>query len=68
MIDQISFQRIHVRAAKFFNILLQTPDIEIIKAALPEAAERIVAARKGQAKLSGSIGLLAAQASRDALL
>ena len=45
-----------------------SPHPKIIEASLPEAAERIVAARKWQTKLSGGVAVLAAQASRDALL
>src|ERR1700691_4282078 len=68
MIDQLPFQRIHVHVMKFFDSLPQTPHVEIVEAALPEAAKRIVAARKWQTKLSGRVALLAAQAARDALL
>jgi hypothetical protein len=67
MIDQFSFERIHVHVVKFFDSLLQAPHIKIIEATLPESTERI-AAGKWQTKLSSSIALLAAQASRDALL
>ena len=35
MIDQFSFQRIHVHVVKLFDPLLQTPHVEIIEAALP---------------------------------
>ena len=42
MIDQFSFQRVHVHVVKFFDPLLQTPNIEIVEAALPEARQRIV--------------------------
>ena len=68
MIDQFSFERIHVHVVKFFGSLLQTPDIKIVEASLPEAAERIVSTRKCQTRLSGRIALLAAQTARDALL
>jgi hypothetical protein len=34
MIDQFSFQRIHVHVVKFIDSLLQTPDIKIIEAPL----------------------------------
>ncbi len=53
MIDQFSFQRIHVHVVKFFDSLLQTPNIEIVEAALPEARQRSIAVGKRQAKLSG---------------
>jgi hypothetical protein len=37
MIDQFSFQRIHVHVMQFFNSFFQTPNIEIVKTALPES-------------------------------
>ena len=67
MIDQFSFQRIHVHVVEFFDPLLQTPYVEIIEAALPKARQRIVATGKVQIQLSGDGAPLAAQAARDAL-
>ena len=67
MIDQFSFQRIHMHVVKFFDFLLQTPHIEIVEAALPKARHRIVATWKDQIQLSGGRSPLAAQAARDAL-
>ena len=43
MIDQFSFERIHVHVVELFDSLLQTPNVEIVEAALPEAWQRIVA-------------------------
>lgn len=68
MIDQFSFERIHVHVVKFFDSLLQTPNIEIVEAALPESRQRIVAICKYQTKLSGRFALFAAQTAQDALL
>ena len=68
MIDQLSFQRIHVHVVKFFYPLLQAPHIKIIEAPLPESRQRIVAVFKFQTQLSRRFALLAAQAARDALL
>jgi hypothetical protein len=57
-----------VHLVKFFDSFLQTPDIKIVEAALPESAQRIVAADKRQTKLSSRVALLAAQTARNALL
>jgi hypothetical protein len=48
MIDQFSFQRIHMHILKFFNSLLRTPHIEIAEAALPKARLWIVTTGKDQ--------------------
>jgi hypothetical protein len=67
MIDQFSFQRIHVHVLELFDFLLQAPHVEVVKPALPEARQRIVTACKDQIQLSGGRSPLAAQAARDAL-
>jgi len=64
MIDQFSFQRIHVHVVKLFDSLLQTPHIEIVEAPLPRARRRIVAVCKVQIQLSGDRPPLATQAAR----
>jgi hypothetical protein len=68
MIDQFSFQRVHVHVMKFFHSFLQTPNIEIVEAALPEARQRIIAVCKCQTELPVRLAFFAAQAARDALL
>ena len=68
MIDQFPFERIHVHVVQFFNSLLQTPNIKIVEAPLPETAKLILAAREGQTKLSRRVAFFATQAARDALL
>ena len=68
VLDPFSFERIHVHVVKFFNLLLETPDIEVVEAALPEAAQRIVAAGERETRLPCEAALPAAQAARDALL
>jgi hypothetical protein len=67
MIDQFSFQRVHVHLVKFFDSLLQTPHIEIVEAPLPKARLRIVVAGNDQIQLSGGRSPLATQAARDPL-
>jgi len=67
VIDQSPLERIHMHVVQLFNSLLQTPNMEIVEAALPEARQRIDADRKCQTQLSGRFSLLAAQAARDAL-
>jgi hypothetical protein len=65
--DQFSFQRIHVHVVKFLDSLLQTPNIEIVEAALPKARQRIVPTSKVQVQLSGGPPFFVEQAARDAL-
>jgi hypothetical protein len=67
MIDQFSFQRVHVHVVKFFDSLLQTPYIEIVETALPKARQRIVATCKDQIQLSAKPPFFATQAARDPL-
>ena len=43
VIGQSSLQRVHVHVVELFDSLFQTPNIEIVEAALPEARQRIVA-------------------------
>jgi len=68
MIDQFSFQRVHVHAVEFFHLFFQTPDVKIIKSALPKARQRFVDFCKGQTQLPYAFPFLAAQLARDALL
>jgi len=37
VIDQFSFQRIHMHVVKFFDPPLQTPHVEVVESPLPEA-------------------------------
>jgi hypothetical protein len=67
MIDQFSFQRIHVHVVEFFKSLLQTPDIEVVKPPLPKPRLRIFAPFKAQIQLSSIRSLFPAQAPGDAL-
>jgi hypothetical protein len=67
MIDPFPLQRIHMHVVEFFASFLQTPDIKIVEASLPEAAEHVVV-RKWQTKLPGSDALAATQSARNALL
>jgi hypothetical protein len=39
--DQATFQGIHVHVLELFDFLLQTPHVEVVEAALPEARRRI---------------------------
>ena len=68
MIDPFPFQRIQVHVAELFDSLLQTPHIEILETALPEARERVVARCKYQIQLCGGRSFFAPQSARDALL
>src|SRR5258708_37813576 len=43
VIDQFSFQRVHVHVVKFFDSLLQTPHVEIAEPPLPKTRQRILA-------------------------
>jgi hypothetical protein len=40
--DQVSFNGIHVHVVKFFDEFALTPDIEIVKARLPEFGKQVV--------------------------
>jgi hypothetical protein len=67
MIDQFSFQRIHLHVLELFDSLLQTPHVKVVKPPLPKSRQRIVATCKGQIQLSRGRSPLAAQAARDVL-
>lgn len=67
MVDQFSFQRVHMHVVQLFDSLLQAPYIEIIKAALPEARPRIVVTGEDQIQSRSGGSPLAAQAARHAL-
>lgn len=67
VIDQFSFQRVHMHVVEFFNSLLQTPHVKVVKPPLPKARQQIVAACKDQIQLSGGRSPFAAEAARDAL-
>ena len=56
-----------MHVVEFFDSFLQTPDIKIVEASLPEAAEHVVV-RKWQTKLPGSDALAATQSARNAML
>jgi hypothetical protein len=68
MIDQFSFQRIHVHVVEFFDSLFQTPNVKVIESALPELARQGVFLAEAQGELVQARGAFAAQAARDALL
>jgi hypothetical protein len=53
MFDQFSLQRIHVHVVQFFDLLLQTPHLEIVETPLPKTRERIDPACEVQIQLSG---------------
>jgi hypothetical protein len=67
VIDQFSFQRVHMHVVEFFNSLLQTPHVKVVKPPLPKARQQIVATCKDQIQLSGGRSPFAAEAARDAL-
>jgi len=67
MINQFSFQRIHVHIVKLFNPFLQAPDIEVVKSSLPKPTLRIFGAFKAQIQLSSIRSLLPAQPPGDTL-
>ena len=49
---QLSFQRIHVHVVEFFDPLLQTPNVKVIEAALPEAnGEAVILVFKTKSQL-----------------
>jgi hypothetical protein len=68
MIDQFSFQRVHVHVVELLDSLLQTPDVEVVKPPLPKPRLRILSNIKAQIQLSGIRSLFPAQAPGDALL
>ena len=51
MSDQFSFYGIHVHVLKFLDKLGLTPDIEIVKARLPELGQGVVRLRKRKCEL-----------------
>ena len=57
-----------MHVVELFDSLFQTPDVEVVKTALPQTRQRIVADSKGPIQLGGGRSLFAAQAPRDALL
>jgi len=67
MIDQFSFQRVHVHVVEFLNSLLETPHIEVVKPLLPKPRPRIFSTFKAQIQLAGIGALFPAQAPGDAL-
>ena len=56
-----------MHVVEFFNSLLQTPDIEVVKPPLPKPRLRIFATFKAQIQLSSIRSLFPAQAPGDAL-
>ncbi len=67
MIDQFSFQWIHVHVVELFGSLFQTPHVEIVESALPEARQRILAICKAQIELWDGLSFFAPQTARGAL-
>jgi hypothetical protein len=55
MIDQFSFQWIHVHAVKPFHSLLQTPNFEIVEAALPEARQPPIASDGDEIQMAAPV-------------
>ena len=67
VIEQFSFERIHGHVVRLLDSLLQTPDVEVVKSALPETRQRNFGAGEDEFQLTGGRPPLAAQAARDAL-
>ena len=70
MNDQFPLYRIHVHVMKLLDELSLTPDIEIVKAKLPELRQRAVWLPKWEWELLGGnfFARLAAEPPRNALL
>ena len=67
VIDQFSFQRVHMHVVELFDSLLQTPHIEVVKPPLPKPGLRIFSNFKAQMQLPSIRSLSPAQAPGDAL-
>ena len=67
--DQFPFYRIHVHVKELLDEFRLTPDIEIVKARLPELRQNVrVAKRKPELVKEHHLARLAAQSPRNALL
>ena len=68
--DEFPLHGIHVHVLEFFDELRVTPDVEIVKAGLPELRQEIVRVSKRKSELLGGyfLGWLAADSPRHALL
>ena len=66
--DQLALQRVHMHVVQFFDSFFQTPNVEVIKAELPEAAGQLGRRFEAEPELACRRSLPAAQAARNALL
>ena len=68
MSDEFPLQGIHVHILEFLDILLLTPDIEIVEARLPELGQGMIGTLETKSELSCGPTWFSAQPARHALL